>query len=45
MLIIVGIVLICLVYLTNGRKIEKKIGINRTNTDHDCMVSMVYSDW
>jgi len=43
--IIIGVVLICLIYLTDGRKIERKIGIKRTNTDNDCMVSMVYSDW
>jgi len=43
--IIAGLVLGCLIYLTDGRKIERKIGIKRTNTDYDCMVSMVYSDW
>ena len=43
--VVVGVVLGCLVYLTDGRKIEHKIGIKRTNTDYDCMVSQAYSDW
>jgi len=43
--VILGVVLACLIYLTDGRKIEKRIGIKRANTDEDCMVSQVYSDW
>jgi len=45
--VILGVVLACVVYLIDGRKIERKLGIKRDSdyTDYDCMVAEVYSDW